>query len=439
MSFSSYTGAQGSPESPTSPKSPMPSGATTLTPTWHGFVSDTREALILFEATLQGNLNRVTRRPHDRERSSLIRSGSVFIYEEGASGIKRWTDGISWSPSRILNNFLIYRELQKPFAPGEKKRAKPKGKQSESEDSDVKREESDPAMLCPTTPQSASDSPQVKSESSADRDTTRSLVGSLTDSYAFKQSGLVKKTMSVVVQGSHFHLVSYYKPEDVTGNLLTKPMDTDLRYTKVRSELVTRQNFRAPIDEGEEMVPASQYGVALPRTPYNAGPPYMHPEYMQHPGQSDGYPQGQTHYSMSMQHHPQEAHADPRHAGHMASPTQQGPSNAYMPQLPTMQMRPEYGQYQQYAEQQRRLGLEQQQRMEHQRYIEQQRQQHSPHNHQQQQHQLQQQQQAQMQHPHQQQQHQQHQQQQQQQQPGALGGQMQIPPGWPGNQMGPQR
>ncbi|CAO3597762.1 unnamed protein product [Absidia cylindrospora] len=26
-------------------------------------------------------------------------------------GIKRWTDGLVWSPSRIFGNFLIYREL----------------------------------------------------------------------------------------------------------------------------------------------------------------------------------------------------------------------------------------------------------------------------------------------------------------------------------------
>lgn len=414
----------------------------TLTPTWNGFVSDTREALILFEATLQGSLHRVTRRPHDRERSALIRSGSVFIYEEGASGIKRWTDGVSWSPSRILNNFLIYRELQKPFAPGEKKRAKPKGKQApDSDDSDLKREESDSNVASPITPQSATESPQVKSDLGADRDATRSLVGSLTDSYAFKQEGLVKKTMSVVVQGSHFHLVSYYKPEDVTANSLTKPMDTDLRFTKVRSELVTRQNFRAPIEDGEEMVPASQYGAPLPRTPYNVGQPFIPPEYMHHTQHHEGYPQPPGHFSKPMQQHAHEAFADPRHAMQLQSPTHipsptQGPLGAYMPQLPQLPMRPEYGQYQhqqqqhqqhqhqqqeQYAEQQRRMGLEQQQQIEQQRYIERQRQQHGPHGPPQQQaqpppgyarHQ-------------------------QQQQVGGYGAQMQMPPGWSHNQMGP--
>ena len=94
-----------------------------LVPTFTGFVRNTTDALILFEACLSGKLHYVPRRPHDRERSQLIQSGNIFIYEEKESGIKRWTDGVAWSPSRILGDFLIYRELDKPFPPGEKKRA----------------------------------------------------------------------------------------------------------------------------------------------------------------------------------------------------------------------------------------------------------------------------------------------------------------------------
>lgn len=101
----------------------MSGGAGPLVPTFHGFVHNSMDGLVLFEACLSGKLHHVPRRPHDRERSSLIKSGSIFIYEENASGIKRWTDGVAWSPSRILGNFLIYRELEKPFPPGEKKRA----------------------------------------------------------------------------------------------------------------------------------------------------------------------------------------------------------------------------------------------------------------------------------------------------------------------------
>lgn len=80
--------------------------------TWHGMVETTADALRIFELCRQGKLARVKRRLYDRERR-LIRSGSVFVFDEKESGIRRWTDGRLWSPSRIHGNFLIYRELER--------------------------------------------------------------------------------------------------------------------------------------------------------------------------------------------------------------------------------------------------------------------------------------------------------------------------------------
>jgi hypothetical protein len=91
-------------------------------PTYTGYVATTNDARILFEACLSGRLYHVRRRPHERERNSLICSGYVFIYEENISGSSDGTDGVTWSPSRLLGNFLVYRELDKPFEPGEKKK-----------------------------------------------------------------------------------------------------------------------------------------------------------------------------------------------------------------------------------------------------------------------------------------------------------------------------
>src|SRR6187549_2541575 len=85
-----------------------------LAPTFYGHVTSTTDALLIFEQVLSGRATHVSRRPHDRERNELIKSGNVFVYEENASGIKRWTDGIHWSPSRILSNFLVYRQLDRP-------------------------------------------------------------------------------------------------------------------------------------------------------------------------------------------------------------------------------------------------------------------------------------------------------------------------------------
>ncbi|EQL01598.1 Gti1/Pac2 family protein [Ophiocordyceps sinensis CO18] len=235
----------------------MSSQSSPLNPTWQGHIASTLDALILFEGSLEGLLNHVPRRPHDRERQDLIKSGSVFIYEEHASGIKRWTDGVSWTPSRILGNFLIYRELEKPFPPGEKKRALKKKKCSSA--GIIKTE---------STPSRPSVGSYVAAGLELGKDTERSLIGSLIDSYPFKADGLVKKTISITYRGVPHHLVSYYSVEDVvSGRLMTPSKDTRLRETVPRRELMTTQNFRAPVDEVEyspDGAPALFSAVANP-------------------------------------------------------------------------------------------------------------------------------------------------------------------------------
>ncbi|KAJ2885190.1 Gluconate transport-inducing protein [Coemansia aciculifera] len=79
--------------------------------TYYGFVSTSEDALALFEACRLGYKQRVPRRLSDAERAA-IRSGSVFVWEEGESGMKRWTDGRSWSPSRVQGCFLTYHEWE---------------------------------------------------------------------------------------------------------------------------------------------------------------------------------------------------------------------------------------------------------------------------------------------------------------------------------------
>lgn len=232
-----------------------------LVPTFHGFIQNSMDGLILFEACLSGKLHHVPRRPHDRERTNLIQSGSIFIYEENASGIKRWTDGVAWSPSRILGNFLIYRELDKPFPPGEKKRAmkrKRSSQTSESFNQRVSEEANEPdEALMPPTPPSPKPEPAPLSAAEAhllenDKEMERQLIGSLVDSYGFRHEGLVKKTMSISVNGVSHHLVSYYKIDDVKQRLLHRPLsDPRLTNITVRPELYLKQNFRSPVEETE--------------------------------------------------------------------------------------------------------------------------------------------------------------------------------------------
>lgn len=258
-------------------------------PTFTGFVQNSMDGLILFEACLSGKLNHVPRRPHDRERSQLIKSGNIFIYEENASGIKRWTDGVAWSPSRILGNFLIYRELDKPFPPGEKKRAIKRKRSSLPGIDGFPRAESDSQenveMPRPITPpeQNVNLNPDVKPAapgSEQDKELERSLIGSLVDSYGFRADGLVKKTMSISINGISHHMVSYYKVDDVKHQALARPLqDPRLQHISVRPELYLKQNFRAPIEETEH------YAID--------GQAYAHPQMMYQMPNGQGVRPGQ--------------------------------------------------------------------------------------------------------------------------------------------------
>ncbi|KAK9384765.1 Gti1/Pac2 family-domain-containing protein [Lipomyces mesembrius] len=319
-----------------------------LSTTYTGYVSTTHDALILFQACMQGLLHYVSRRPHDRERSELIRSGNIFIFNEGTSGIKRWTDGIAWSPSRILGNFLVYRQLEKPFAPGEKKRAAKRNRrkkrtssadpyqtgangstdggsgyldQEQRADASVVESPHRPAKvpIAPATAAAAVSNtpPQHPGAIIYDPEAERALVGSLVDSYGFKDGGLIKKTMSVLINGSPHHLVSYYKPEDVMqGNFSTPSTNPLLRDLTISPELTQRQNFRIPPDgsNGLERTvvpggvniyadayyrPPAESGVATDEhgqvinsgDPYYRQQQYVHPSYRPYPGAMPVYTQ----------------------------------------------------------------------------------------------------------------------------------------------------
>ena len=61
-------------------------------------------------------------RSSDRERTSVVKSGCIFIYAENISGIKHWTDGLTRSLSRILSDFFFHREIDHSLAPEAKGR-----------------------------------------------------------------------------------------------------------------------------------------------------------------------------------------------------------------------------------------------------------------------------------------------------------------------------
>ena len=154
-------------------------------PPWSGWIETTGDALLILEAARRGLIPRVTRRLVDSERK-MITSGSVFVFDEDESGIKRWTDGFFWSPSRILGNFLLYRETEKRGAGHRSARA-------EREANNEEQYASEPVKIEGGVGTSLSRPKSEATRLGIDRARERSLVGSLTNSYKFKPGGLMKK------------------------------------------------------------------------------------------------------------------------------------------------------------------------------------------------------------------------------------------------------
>ncbi|KAL2316387.1 Gluconate transporter inducer Gti1 [Schizosaccharomyces pombe] len=363
-----------------------------LQPTFVGFIGTTVDALLLFEACRQNYTHFVDRRPQDRERERLIRSGSVFVFDEVQSGIKRWTDGIAWSPSRVIGNFLVYRQLCKKNSVSDRKRSSKSRSDSDEEEvsaftvsvpvdvdvashvnisspsapslsdnlfpgssfsassqqnpsspgsNDIKSEFAavkNEYVLSPTSPTTSaafpssfsslplvsskptgtpfvpksppSSSPSTTNVSNAStssapinprapqtrresisstssihycsssslsylHDTERALVGSLTDSYGFKKSGLIKKTISLMIDGRLHHLISYYTPEDVLNGKLQTPSSFNLfQQLTISKDLLEYKSFRIPpLVEAAESEKISQLSTlekrTLPSFPYN--------------------------------------------------------------------------------------------------------------------------------------------------------------------------
>ncbi|KAF8130539.1 Gti1/Pac2 family-domain-containing protein [Boletus edulis] len=218
-------------------------------PPWSGWIETTGDALLILEAARRGLIPRVTRRLVDSERK-MITSGSVFVFDEDESGIKRWTDGFFWSPSRILGNFLLYRETDKRGAGHRGVRAEPPETVNEHSQYNV-----DGARL---EGQSLSRPKGESGSTGLDRQRERVLVGSLTNSYKFKSDGLMKKTFSLTIGGVSQHLISYYKIEDVEQGRLRSPSSLpELASLDISPEYLDKTHFRNPpkVEIGVDGIP----------------------------------------------------------------------------------------------------------------------------------------------------------------------------------------
>ncbi|KXT02334.1 hypothetical protein AC578_224, partial [Pseudocercospora eumusae] len=162
--------------------------------TYHGHVRTPADAIILFEACRIGLLPRVQRRLSEKERQS-IKSGSVFVWDEREAGMRRWTDGKSWSASRVSGSFLTYREME--------------GKRGGSS----------------------------FDKNASNRDGIGGGEGDSDggpDGYRYKPDGLMKQSFSITTnQGQHLHLISYFSRSSTAASGLMQPSsDPQLRHIR---------------------------------------------------------------------------------------------------------------------------------------------------------------------------------------------------------------
>src|SRR6266536_4293855 len=215
--------------------------------TYNGHVRTPADAIKLFEARRLGLLPRVQRRLSEKERQS-IKSGSVFVWDEREAGMRRWTDGKSWSASRVSGSFLTYREMEGKRGGGQ--------------------------FVPPPVRRMAGKTPDSGRGSDEDQD----MDGEGPDGYRYKPDGLMKQSFSITTStGQHLHLISYHsRPHPNAPELLTPTTDPALRHI-------------VPV---KGMYPEStvhEQGPAVTRAPMQQSPYRQSPHQQMHPGLSPGH------------------------------------------------------------------------------------------------------------------------------------------------------
>ena len=191
--------------------------------TYHGHIRSPADAIIVFEACRLGFLPRLQRRLAKKERQN-IKSGSVFVWDEGEAGIQRWTDGKSWSASRVEGGFLTYREMEGKcggnyFAP-------------------------------PTTALSVGG--DIGKSPNPDTNSNR-LDTEGPEGHRYKPDGLMRRSCSIITTTHQkLHLVSYYaRSHPSSQNLIRPTQDSEFKHIRpakgMYPEITVRKQQNVPV------------------------------------------------------------------------------------------------------------------------------------------------------------------------------------------------
>lgn len=268
--------------------------------TYYGYVRTPADAIKLFEACRLGLLPRVQRRLSEKERQS-IRSGSVFVWDEREAGMRRWTDGKSWSASRVSGSFLTYREMEGKRGGGFSATRRGSGKTPESgRGSDEDHDDGEP------------------------------------EGYRYKADGLMKQSFSITTStGQHLHLISYYsRPQPGQADLSQPTNDPNLRNIVPVKGMYPESSMDANQTPALTRAPMQQPAYNMAPAPHY-GAPQQYPQQYGQPGY--GWPPSPAatppyqHYTTAPY---QPAHQMPHHASQAPPHPAQYAHTPYEPRAP---------------------------------------------------------------------------------------------------------
>lgn len=170
-----------------------------------GYINNYEEAMLIMHASRLGCFELTRERLSSDERDK-IESGDIFCFIENENGLKRWTDGRIWSPSKICGEFLVYQEVPRHLS----KNSIKKRKTDETKD-------------------------QIrlglsKKEETVDRTTMH------------------KKTICIKFENCNYHIIAYYRPIFVNNSLMDIPFFQKLSnalniYPVLKDDDFVRQNL----------------------------------------------------------------------------------------------------------------------------------------------------------------------------------------------------
>ncbi|WUR03126.1 cAMP independent regulatory protein [Vairimorpha necatrix] len=154
-----------------------------------GYIQNYEDAMLMVHATRLGYIKPITQRLRSEERDNL-RSGDIFVFIETENGIKRWTDGKIWSPSKINGQFLLYKEVPRHLSKSALKKTSIQKNLSKQQLAQLHREIREDDKL-----------------------------------------GFHKKTISILHEGKTYHIIGYYRPIFSKEALINIPFFNEIDYS----------------------------------------------------------------------------------------------------------------------------------------------------------------------------------------------------------------